>query len=550
MAQLPPSTVSERIEPLPSDVIMAFLAAPPEGTPAEVLAAFVATEGGRFLPPRLFVETVEQAPVAISITDPSAKILYVNQSFEKLTGFDRLDVIGRKESILSSDSTPVEVYRQLWETIREGKVWSGRLVNLRQDKSEYLAELTISPVYSAREEIAYYLGMHRDITPLHQLEQRLTFQRGLTEAALNAVPMLVAVINSERKVLLHNHAYTTLQEDLAGAEPGSLLLDALFQQSDYDFKSACHAGQSFSNLDVRLDIASAQSPRWFSCSGVRVRELDDAAGDYFHPAPKQRCCLLLTANEVTESRNRIQEARLNMIRSRMDELRRIQTMRETLSAAIFKLQAPMNVIRAALAMETPRDPESLRTVLEQVLENGDDALATIESALPVTVTEQRSDLSINALLQEVLKLSTEKLLAAGVVVDWRPDPLLPLVKGQENGLRGLFLALIDNAITALAESGKSQREIRIQNRVAGEAVLVEVMDNGTGIEEEIRFKVFEPFFCGWRRAGKHAGVGLSIAQEVMVNHGGSIEVDPNFQGGCRLFVRIPVNGEEGSRDHG
>ena len=91
------------------DVIRTFLASPPAGTPVEIIEAFNAPGTGELLPPRLFQETVEQAPVAISITDPDARILYANAAFEALAGYRRVEVIGQKESMLSSKSTPDSV---------------------------------------------------------------------------------------------------------------------------------------------------------------------------------------------------------------------------------------------------------------------------------------------------------------------------------------------------------------------------------------------------------------------------------------------------------
>ncbi len=528
------------------DAIRRFLASPPEGTPVEVIEAFGSEESRQFLPPKLFLESVEQAPVAISITEPTARILYVNSAFEQLTGYSREEVIGENESVLSSHSTPPEVYHELWQTINEQCVWQGTLVNHNKSGQEYLAELIVSPVLDSEGEIAYFLGIHRDITAVHQLEQQLKFQKELTEAALDAAPMVVAMVTSERQVLLDNHAYKALLGDFRGMNPATLFLEALEQQVGFDLATACQAGKGFRNIEVRLDPPGGGSPRWFSCSGVRVAEPDEAAKSYFKQPEMTRCCLLLIANEVTASRNRINEARLNMIRARMAEQQMMETMREAISGATFKLQAPLNVIKAALSMpDTEGEQSALRHVLQQALESGDEAVASLREAIPDSVVEETSRVNINEIMHEVLRLSTERMLGAGLVVDWRPAPVLPAVTGRANALRGLFKYLVDNATHAVNEAGREYREIRLLTEADDQEVVVEVVDNGFGLAEENRLKAFEPFFCGWKRAREHAGMGLTMAQEVAIAHDGSIEIDSQYHSGCRVIVRLPINGTAG-----
>jgi nitrogen fixation regulatory protein len=522
-----------------------FLASPPEGTPAEVLEAFGSLGCNQFLPPKLFFESVEQAPIAISITDPTARILYVNSAFEKLTGYSREEVIGKNESVLSSKSTPQSIYKTLWETIHNNKVWQGTLVNHRKGKEEYLAELIVSPVNNDQGQTVYFLGMHRDVTDLHQLEQRLKFQKTLTEAALNAAPMVVAMVAADGKVLLDNHAYKALQGDFRGVTPANLFLEALDQQIGFDLADVCQVGNGFTNVDVRLDPPGGANPRWFTCSGVHVPELDEAANHYFKQPQTTRCCLLLIANEVTSSRNRIQEARLNMIRANMAEQQMVQTMREAISGAIFKIQAPLNVIKAALHMPAANQEDlGMRIVLQQALKSGDEAMESLHDALPSPVMEQTTLVNINELLHEVMKLSTNSLLSAGIVVDWRPAPVLPSVSGRINSLRGLFKYLFDNAIQAVIEANQDYREIRIQTTVDNQELVIEVMDNGIGVHKTRRLKLFEPFYCGWEQPKEHAGMGLTMAQEIVIGHGGSVEIDPDFYGGCRVFVRLPLDGVE------
>jgi nitrogen fixation regulatory protein len=530
------------------DIIKNFLNAPPKDTPIEIIEAFHFIGKENILPPGIFLETVEQAPVAISITDSKAQILYVNATFEKLTGYKREQIVGQNESILSSHSTPESIYQDLWKTIQNGQVWKGTLINHRKDKEEYLAELTISPVLAANAEITYFLGMHRDITEIHQLEQRLKFQQSLTEAAINAAPMVVAMIGTDGKVLMDNLAYKALLGDFRGLEPAGLFLDALKQQ--IGFKLANNSGQDknnkeFSNIEIRIDLPGSTSSRWFSCSGGCVLRNDETAHNYFNSPDSEQRYLLLIANEITSQRQRINEARLNMIRTTMIEQEMVQTMREAISAAIYKLQIPLNVIKAAIAMPGNESGQcSLHKTLQQALDSGDEAVQSLHAALPNPTVEQTSSININEILQEVIKLSTDKLLISGIVIDWRPASILPPVYGRENALRGLFSYLLDNAIHAVNEAEHVDKEIRIQTLLDNNEILIELIDNGVGLSELMHIKVFEPFFSAWEKTAKHAGMGLTMSQEILINHGGNIEIDTEFYGGCRVFIRLPVSNKE------
>ena len=89
------------------------------------------------------------------------------------------------------------------------------------------------------------------------------------------------------------------------------------------------------------------------------------------------------------------------------------------------------------------------------------------------------------------------------------------------------------------DSNQSLREIRIETKQEDADIFISIMDNGPGIPEEQRLQVFEPFYCGWEQPKNHAGMGLTMAQEIVINHGGSIDIDPDFLGGCRVIVRLP-----------
>ena len=96
--------------------------------------------------------------------------------------------------------------------------------------------------------------------------------------------------------------------------------------------------------------------------------------------------------------------------------------------------------------------------------------------------------------------------------------------------------LIDNAIAALNETGKMHRELRLSTRAIEQGVQREVHDNGPGIAPGDRLKVFEPFFIGRRNRRGHARMGLALSQEIVSQHGGCLQIDPDHEEGCRIRV--------------
>lgn len=490
----------------------------------------------QLVPPQLFVEIVQQSPLAISITDNRACILYVNPAFEKLTGYEANEVLGKNESLLSHKQTPKRVYEGLWSTIHDKRNWHGNLVNRRADGDAYLAELNISPVLDVDGNISNFLGIHRDVTEMHALEKQVHHQKALIESVFDAAPVVVSLLDTQRHVLLENQAYKRLCRDLGGISAAQMFLQALQQEG----VAVCE-GENFSGREVRLDIQGRAEPRWFSVSASWVDELDNTAGSYFVEQSVPRLCLLLVASEITALKHQHEQARMQHLRAGLAEHQRVQDMREALSCALFQLQTPLNVIQAVSGMlDRGADLNKARDVLDQVLESGAQAMETLRSALPAELQESETGVNLNALLQDVLILMTDDFLAHGVVIDWQPQAVLPTVQGRPNQLRSVFMRLMENALLALAEAAEDQPCIGVRTQVHGDYVEVLVQDNGLGIPEALRLKVFEPFFSVWQHTKKRAGMGLTMVQETINQHGGTVDINPSFGKGCQLRVNLPT----------
>jgi PAS domain S-box-containing protein len=121
----------------------------------------------------ILTTAVEQAAESVMITDRSGTIEYVNPAFERISGYARDEIIGKKPSILKSGKQDAAFYRAMWESISRGEVWKGRMVNKKKDGSLYEVEISISPIRDAGGAVTKYVSVKRDVTEERRLEKQL-----------------------------------------------------------------------------------------------------------------------------------------------------------------------------------------------------------------------------------------------------------------------------------------------------------------------------------------------------------------------------------------
>ena len=499
------------------------------------------------LPRELFESAVAQSPLAISITDLKANILYCNNSFSEVTGYTLEEIVGQNESVLSYKSTPKHIYKEMWQRLGNNEPWKGMLVNRRKNGERYIAEVLIAPVLDSEGGVSHYLGIHRDSTELHTLEQRVANQKALIESMIDVAPDAIVLLDERQRVILDNHAYKKLVADMRSGEPAKLLLDEL-AAADSGFTSLLEEHQPFSDRVVECRIANSGTKRWFNCSGVWFNERSALADDFFfdHEVPY----LMLTIHEVTTLKRQQEEIKQNALRALMAEESLNVSVRETLAAASYKLQQPLNMLNAAVAMMERRagaeGVDSLLTLLEQIREQGEEGLQLLQQIMPVE-QERYEAVNLNEIIHQVLQLATPRLLAEGIVLSWQPLSTLGAIYGDARALRVLLRHLIDNAIEAIIDAHAEHREISIVTAEEDEWLQIVLCDSGNGIPEGMEFRVFEPFFT--TKQGGHTGMGLTLVQDAINAHAGTIEVDRSYDNGCCLRLRLPKTRNERTEWH-
>ena len=107
---------------------------------------------------------LEQAADAVAISDKNGIIEYVNQGFEKVTGFSKAEVVGRKISLLKSGKQNKNFYQKLWNTILSGEIFSDIFINKRKDGAIFYEEKTITPLKDNKGNITHFIATGKDIS--------------------------------------------------------------------------------------------------------------------------------------------------------------------------------------------------------------------------------------------------------------------------------------------------------------------------------------------------------------------------------------------------
>jgi len=154
----------------------------------------------------------------------------------------------------------------------------------------------------------------------------------------------------------------------------------------------------------------------------------------------------------------------------------------------------------------------------------------------------RTSVEVVAGLRSTLELFGHRLRELGLEVEWLVPEALPYVEGDPGALNQVFLNLLKNAAEAI-EEGRGGK-IRVSAHMDGQAVVIEIRDDGPGISEAVRERLFEPFFTT-KAAGKGTGLGLAICQRIVGEHGGTISIESEPGEGTGVTVRLPVNTDQG-----
>ncbi len=230
------------------------------------------------------------------------------------------------------------------------------------------------------------------------------------------------------------------------------------------------------------------------------------------------------------------------IRLRTQQLEHRAILGEFTAVFAHEVRNPINNISTGLQLlaETlpPDDPS--QEVINRMLNDCNRLNHLMESVLsfsrPMDTRFERVDLPV--LVRRVLDRWRPRLAKVGVELFYQAEQNSLAVRGDPRALEQVFTNLISNAVEAMSRSGGhlAVRVLSGQSMAGHPQIEVTVSDNGPGIPEEIRERIFEPFVTASARG---TGLGLAITKRIVTAHRGSITVN-TFPGGTMFHVCLPA----------
>lgn len=193
--------------------------------------------------------------------------------------------------------------------------------------------------------------------------------------------------------------------------------------------------------------------------------------------------------------------------------------------------------------------EDIVTNCKKINEHGKRAESIIKNMLIQARTSEveKTLLDANALLEEYLNLSYHGMRAQNNQLNVKIEKYLdknikPILVNQQS-IGRVFLNIINNALYAANEKSKKGGDfmptITISTAQNDQSVIIKIKDNGNGIPENIRTKIFQPFFTT-KPAGQGTGLGLPICYDIVVNeHSGKLEVESTPGEFTEFIITLP-----------
>src|SRR5499427_9029211 len=485
-----------------------------------------------------FQIVADAAPVLIWMAGVDKLCTFFNKPWLDFTGRTMEQELGNgwAESVHQDDlDRCLQIYTSAFDA-RQSFVMQYRL---RRNDGEYrwISDQGV-PRHDPQGRFAGYIGSCVDVTELVNKDQALQESEERMRVAAEAINLGIWEWDLTKDEIWATNARRAL---VGWPASGKIALNDFIRRlhpEDRDrvqqiIDDAIHSGEDFDS-EYRLILPDGVV-RWMSTRGsVQF----DSAGK---PARLLGISMDITARKQAEL-----DAQRD--RAELSHLSRVALMGEMSASIAHELNQPLaGILSNAAAGQRfidrgDVDQGEIRELLGDIIADSRRASDVVRGIRGMVKKEQleRRSVDLNEVVMDALRMASGDAVLRSCQLETSLDANLPAIDGDPVQLQQVLLNLVINAFDAMQDTVPSRRKVLIATQSNGDGtVRTTVRDHGIGISEEMRERLFDPFFS---TKNEGLGMGLAIVRSIVEAHGGTITAENVDDGGARFEFVLPGNG--------
>lgn len=445
--------------------------------------------------------------------DPSGNITFMNIFTEKVTGYSSEELLGKTwEEIFLSEENLGES-SSIIERIRSGQAAQVRASLLTKRGTKKVVSWDSFKVLTRKGESSQTMAIGKEVIQDEAEKSNLHREWETLTGIVNNVGAGLNLLDKERRIVWTNAQMQAWFGN--GHLVGSYCYEVLNEHE--------HSGAACPSFYTFQTKSTGSISKWATTTDGKKRFFQ------FITTP-----ILNDVSEVTHILELVIDiTQRKEIEERKVESGKLASIGELAMAVAHEIRNPMTVIGGFTRRLKNKIPEN--TLVQQVA----DVILKESRRLEDMVLKVNLFLNprepnhtyghVNELLSHTLKAMNRDFEAAGVKVKTRFYGDIPPIMLDKNKIRQVFFNIFQNALDAMPEGGT----VTITSAMKGDFVEVRIQDTGPGIVEEDVDSIFHAFFSG-KQAG--LGLGLTIASQIIHEHGGYINVEKCPDGRAAMFI--------------
>jgi PAS domain S-box-containing protein len=474
-----------------------------------------------------FTELFAALREGIFLSTPHGELLDVNPALVRMLGYETKQDL-QSVNLRKIYFDPAQRDSLVREVLEKGAIEDREIILRRKDGKTIHCLISSAATRDAAGQVLRIQGTIVDVSERRQMEKHLHKEQEFVRSLVASFPDVIAVLD------LHG-VYTfisPLVQDVLGKPASEFVGKPLGQSVHVD--DADKLRTTFQNVALGHTTGSQFEYRTLHADGT-WRVLRASASPLYDASGKING-VVASARDVTESKRTEQQT---------VQKEKLAAMGEMMAGVAHELNNPLTAILGIsdLVRERAID-DSMRHQIDTVLKQARRAATIVQNLLVFSRPSilRQTKVQIDLIVKQALDAQRTSLEQKKIKVEFHAAPGLPLVEGDPKLLVQGFSNLIANAEQAIGtvrESGS----LRISAALKDGKIALAFADDGPGIAPENVGKIFDPFFTTRRPSGG-TGLGLTISQAIVKEHGGKIEVESSPGAGATFRVLLPAAAEE------